>query len=97
MASGGGWAYTGLTGKQLKSAIVSFDPQTNEPEVALEFNSEGAQLFGEITTRNVGKPVAIFLDGYPISIPTVREPITSGKAVITGHANHLAVATTIQR
>ena len=80
----GTWQYTGLTGKQLKSAIVSFDPQTNTPEVALEFNAEGAKLFGEITTRNVGKPVAIFLDGYPISIPSVKEPITSGKAVITG-------------
>ena len=78
------WQYTGLTGKQLKSAIVSFDPQTNEPEVSLEFNDEGAKLFGEITTRNVGKPVAIFLDNYPLSIPNVREAITSGRAVITG-------------
>ncbi|MGC9048621.1 MAG: protein translocase subunit SecD [Patescibacteria group bacterium] len=87
IAGGGGWAYTGLTGKQLKSAMLSFNPQTNEPQVALEFNDEGAKLFGEITTRNVGKPVAIFLDGYPISIPRVQEPITSGKAVITGKFN----------
>lgn len=79
------WQYTGLTGKQLKNAFVTFNPQTNEPEVSLEFNDEGAKLFGEITTRNVSKPVAIFLDNYPLSIPTVREPITSGSAVITGN------------
>ncbi|MDD3102446.1 MAG: protein translocase subunit SecD [Patescibacteria group bacterium] len=78
------WQYTGLTGKQLKSATMTFDPNSNEPEVSLEFNEEGTKLFGEITTRNVSKPVAIFLDGVPLSIPTVNEPITSGKAVITG-------------
>jgi len=79
------WQYTGLTGKQLKTAFVSFTSQTNEPEVSLEFNSEGAELFGEITTRNVGKPVAIFLDDYPLSIPMVNEAITGGRAVITGN------------
>jgi len=87
VAGGGEWIYTGLTGKQLKSAMLTFNSQTNEPQVALEFNDEGAKLFGEITTRNVGKPVAIFLDGVPISIPTVQEAITSGKAVITGKFN----------
>jgi preprotein translocase subunit SecD len=84
LAANSGWAYTGLTGKQLKSAILVFDPQTNEPQISLEFNAEGTKLFGEITTHNVNKPVAIFLDGFPISIPNVQEPITSGKAVISG-------------
>jgi len=78
------WLYTGLTGKYLKSSIINFDPQTNEPEVSLEFDKDGTQLFGELTTKNVGKPIAIFLDNQLISAPTVREPITSGKAVITG-------------
>lgn len=78
------WVYTGLTGKHLKSSTVEFDPNTNEPMVGLEFNDEGTKLFAEITKRNVGKPVAIFLDGLPISIPTVKEEIPSGKAVITG-------------
>ncbi|MDD2646889.1 MAG: protein translocase subunit SecD [Patescibacteria group bacterium] len=84
IAAGGGWAYTGLTGKQLKSATMTFNPQTSEPEISLEFNAEGAKLFADITARNVDKPVAIFLDGYAISIPTVKEAITSGKAVISG-------------
>ncbi len=78
------WQYTGLTGKQLEDAYISFSSQTNEPEVTLEFNKEGERLFGEITERNVGKPVAIFLDGSPLSVPKVQEPIKSGKAVITG-------------
>jgi preprotein translocase subunit SecD len=80
----GQWQYTGLTGKQLKRAMVTFAPQTGEPEVSLEFNSDGAKLFGEITGRNIGQPVAIFLDNYPLSIPVVREKISTGEAVISG-------------
>ncbi|MFN3301589.1 MAG: protein translocase subunit SecD [Patescibacteria group bacterium] len=78
------WVYTGLSGKELKTARLEFDPNTNEPIVALEFNKEGAELFAQITKRNVNKPLAIFLDGSPISIPIVKEEITGGKAVITG-------------
>jgi len=81
------WKNTGLSGKQLKRANVVFDPNTNMPQVSLEFNDEGQELFKEITTRNVGKPVAIFLDGEPISIPTVNEPISDGRAVISGNFN----------
>lgn len=75
---------TGLSGKQLKRALIQFDPNTNEPQVGLEFNDEGKKLFDEITTRNVNKIVAIYLDGAPISLPKVNEPIKEGKAVITG-------------
>jgi len=83
-AQGIEWQYTGLTGKQLKSSFVSFNSQTNEPEVSLEFNEEGAKLFSEITKRNIGKPVAIFLDGLILSVPMVQEEIPSGQAVISG-------------
>lgn len=75
---------TGLSGKQLKRAEVQFDPNTTEPQVSLEFDDEGKKLFAEITERNVGKIVAIYLDGTPISLPKVNEPIKEGKAVITG-------------
>lgn len=78
------WKYTGLTGKQLKGARIEFDETAGAPRVSLEFDKEGAKLFGEITERNVGKPVAIFLDQQPISIPTVQEAIKEGRAVITG-------------
>ena len=77
------WKSSGLTGKYLKRSVVQFGPD-GSPEVSLEFNEEGAALFEEITGRNVGRPVAIFLDGYPISIPMVNSKITGGKAVING-------------
>lgn len=75
---------TGLSGKYLQRADIVFDPQTSLPQVSLEFNDEGKDLFAEITQRNVGKRVAIFLDGIPISAPNVNEPILNGKAVIQG-------------
>ena len=78
------WLYTGLTGNQLKRASVQFDPNTQIPEVLLEFNDEGKNLFADITQRNIGKPVAIFLDGAAISTPTVQTAITDGRAVISG-------------
>ncbi|MDP3696792.1 MAG: protein translocase subunit SecD [Candidatus Taylorbacteria bacterium] len=74
----------GLNGKHLKRAQVVFDPQTGQPQVSLELNEEGAQLFADITKKNIGKRVAIFLDGFAISIPVVQTEITDGRAVITG-------------
>lgn len=78
---------TELTGRFLEKAILEFNPNTGEPTVALQFNPEGAKLFEKITRENVGKTVAIFLDGQPISSPVVREAITGGKAVISGNFN----------
>ncbi len=78
------WQSTGLTGAQFKKASVEFNKDTNDPEIKIEFNSEGAKLFGEVTQRNIGKPVAIFLDNQLISAPTVQTAITDGNAVITG-------------
>ncbi|HCC23056.1 TPA: protein translocase subunit SecD [Candidatus Falkowbacteria bacterium] len=78
------WKNTELSGKHLERAWVAFDPSTNAPQVSLQFNDEGDQLFADITGRNVGKPVAIFLDGSAISIPVVNEKITGGEAVISG-------------
>jgi len=78
------WKGTGLSGKQLKRSEVVSDPTTGEVQVSLQFNDEGTELFKDITERNVGKPVAIFLDGQPISVPTVNTPIRDGQAVITG-------------
>lgn len=73
-----------LTGKYLKpNAQVVLTQQTNEPEVAFEWDEEGAILFEQITTRNLNKPLGIFLDGEPISIPTVQAVI-SDSGVITG-------------
>jgi protein-export membrane protein SecD len=78
------WIRTDLTGKQLNRAMLDFDPQTGAPIVTLGFDDEGAKLFAELTRKNVGKQIAIYLDGSPISIPTVQQEIPSGQAVISG-------------
>jgi preprotein translocase subunit SecD len=73
-----------LTGKYLKpNAQVNLTQQTNEPEVAFEWNAEGAILFEQITQRNLKKPLGIFLDGQLISAPTVQAVIKQ-TGVITG-------------
>jgi preprotein translocase subunit SecD len=73
-----------LTGKYLKpNATVQTDSQTNKPEVAFEWNTEGAVLFKQITTRNLNKPLGIFLDNELISAPTVQAVIEA-EGVITG-------------
>lgn len=78
------WKNTELTGKNLDRSIVQFDPNSGIPQVSLQFDDEGADLFEQITERNVGKPVAIYLDAVPISVPNVNEKISGGKAVISG-------------
>lgn len=80
----GDWKATSLTGKDVQGAQLTFDSQTGKPQVSITFNADGTKLFADITQRNLGKPVAIFLDGLPISIPTVQSAITDGRAVITG-------------
>jgi len=80
----GEWQETGLTGAHLKRADVQINPQNGEPEVLIEFNQRGAELFKEITQRNLQKPVAIKLDNEIISAPTVQSVISEGKGVITG-------------
>lgn len=79
-----GFQKTDLTGKNLTQARVDFNQQTGEPVVAIEFDSEGAKKFEELTKRFVGKPLAIYLDELPISAPRVQEVISEGKAIISG-------------
>jgi len=73
-----------LTGKYLKKAELGFDKTTYQPIVLLQFNDEGAKIFKELTSKNVGKPLAIYIDNILISAPIVQEPIPSGKAQISG-------------
>lgn len=96
-----GFEKTQLTGRYLKRADVSLNQTTGEIVIELEFNDEGTKLFQEITKRNVGKRLAIFLDGKSIIdtdfdgkitendlyAPLVREEIAQGKAIITGEKN----------
>ncbi len=83
---------TELTGRYLDSASLQFVPSgaqggyapSNQSIVALQFNEEGEALFSKITRENIGRELAIFLDGVPISNPIIREEITGGEAIISG-------------
>ena len=79
------YAATGLSGKQLERSEVVTNPQTGTVEVALQFDSEGKELFKQLTEKNLNKALAIYLDGVPISIPTVQTVIPDGRAVIQGN------------
>lgn len=88
---------TELTGRFLDRAQLEFNQNTREPIVSLIFNDEGAKLFEEITRANIGKTVAIFLDGAPISTPVVREAISGGQAQITGNFTPTEAKTLVGR
>ncbi len=75
---------TKLTGRYLERAQLNFDPTTGQPSVEISFNAEGSKIFAQITKDNVGRILAIFLDGQPISTPVIRQEITGGKATISG-------------
>lgn len=83
--------YTGLTGRYLIKAQILSQQTTGQPVIGIDFNEEGSKLFEQITKRNIGKPVAVLLDGEVISSPTVQETITGGKAQITGNMNRQEV------
>ncbi len=78
---------TGLTGADLKKAQVVFSRGSGDtgPQVSIEFTPEGSQKFADITKRNIGKPLAIFLDDEYISAPTVQQEILGGSAVVSGN------------
>ncbi len=78
------FTYTGLTGRLLKKSALEFNSNTGEAMVSLQFNSEGSDLFAKITKENVGKQLAIFLDGDLKSMPNIKEEIRGGNAVISG-------------
>jgi len=75
---------TNLTGRYVKGAQLDFDQTTGAPKVNIQFNDEGVKIFEELTVRNVGKPLAIFLDNNLIEMPVVQEKISGGRAQITG-------------
>jgi protein-export membrane protein SecD len=100
-SQGGGEVFlknTELSGEHLKTADISFDQISGAILINLEFTPQGAKVFEEVTARNIGKPLAIFLDGKSIIdtdgdgkitendlyAPIVQQKIEGGKAVITG-------------
>ncbi len=88
---------TNLTGQYITGAQLTFDSTTNAPQVSISFNSQGAQLFQQITAANVGKPLAIFLDNQLIEAPTVEQAISGGQAVISGGFTVAAAQQLVER
>lgn len=76
---------TALSGRFVERAQVVFDPQTNAPSVSLSFSKEGAAIFADLTRKNLGRPIAVFLDNSLITMPVVNQAITGGQAEITGN------------
>ena len=87
----------GIKGDNLINAQQSFDQQTNEPVVNIQFDQQGGARFAKLTQENVNKPFAIILDGKVLSAPNINEPILGGSAQIAGSftvetANQLAIS-----
>ena len=74
-----------MSGENLIDAQPNISSQSNEPTVSFTLDRVGAQKFGRTTTDNVGKRIAIVLDGEIISAPSINEPITSGSGMISGN------------
>ena len=83
-STGQAFQKTDLTGSDLVKAAVQFSQTDNTPEIAIEFNADGAKKFDSLTARNLNKPLGIFLDDVRISSPNVSQEIAGGKAQITG-------------
>lgn len=76
-----------LSGDAITDARADFDPTTNQPLVDMEMNSEGARIWSRLTGANVGKNIAIVLDGVVYSYPNVIGQISGGRSQITGLAS----------
>jgi SecD/SecF fusion protein len=74
-----------LSGNVVTNANVDFDPKDNSPYVSMRMNPEGAKTWGNLTRENIGRSVAIVLDGYVYSYPTVQTEIPNGVSSISGN------------
>lgn len=74
-----------LTGQYLSHAQVQFNGSTQAPQIGIQFTSEGGKIFARITKENVGKQLAIVLDGRILQMPYIQEEISTGEAQITGN------------
>lgn len=80
----GEWRDTGLTGENVTNAIARPAGDDGGYEIDLTFDAAGKKLFRDLTARNVGKQVAIFVDGQMIAMPLVQGAISNGEAIISG-------------
>ena len=74
-----------LDGKYISSAVVNYNQMTGAPEVSMSMNSKGAIEWENITGENVGRQIAIVMDGQVYSYPNVQNKISGGNSSISGH------------
>lgn len=75
-------------GDNLTRAMASIDPHTDQAVVALRFDVDGERALAELTSANVGRRIAIVLDGEVLSAPTIQEPILTGPLLVSGTFTH---------
>lgn len=73
-----------MAGRHVRDARMAFDPATAEPKVTFRLDNDGARIFGEMTSANVGRQLAVVLDGKVITAPAIRTPIPGGSGEISG-------------
>ncbi|HWK55178.1 MAG TPA: protein translocase subunit SecD, partial [Hyphomicrobiales bacterium] len=74
-----------MEGRHVRDARMAFDPRTTEPKVNFRLDDSGARQFGEMTRANIGRRLAVVLDGQVITAPAIRNAITGGSGEISGN------------
>lgn len=89
---------TGLSGKNVKKVSVDYQTQgIGQPQVLIQFDSEGAEKLAEVSKKNIGKPLAIFIDGEIFSAPVIQQELTGGQATVTSDFNSESVKEYVKR
>ena len=70
---------------EVASAKRAYDLRTGEPVISFAMTSPSARAFAQLTLKNVGRKVAIIIDGHMFSAPVIREPILGGSGQVSGH------------
>lgn len=79
---------TNLSGSMLKKATATFNQQTGQPVIGLEFTEEGREIFAQLTKENIGGVLGIFIDEMPVTAPKIESAIVDGNAIISGQFTH---------
>lgn len=89
---------TGLSGKNVEKVTVDYQSQgLGAPQVLIQFDSEGAEKLAEVSKKNVGKPLAIFIDGEVFSAPVIQQELVGGQAVVTSNFDAASVKEYVKR
>lgn len=89
---------TGLSGKNVEKVTVDYQSQgIGQPQVLIQFDGEGAEKLAEVSKKNVGKPLAIFIDGEVFSAPVIQQELVGGQAVVTSNFDAESVKEYVKR